>query len=453
MPLPPSLLYLVVFGLLAGDTSAFSFITSTPSQCGNFTVQWAGGTAPFYLLFVPVSGHINNITIPDGLSSPYSYSFTLDQPAGLDFMLAMSDSTGFGSGGSTSVLTVGSSDESSCLPSSVNADFYFSIDPDSNPSACSSMSVTWPSNTTDPTHLYGIIPYGSAWEIPIDDSGTSQNWTVNIASGTQFLLLMSDAGQYQTGGSTDLYTVQSGSTDCLGDDSPTSASGGTTSTSSASGSTASVSGVGGSSSGGSDDSSSGGSSSSHTGAIVGGTVGGVAFVVLLGLSCFFFLRRQARQKADAEDISAKPYSVTHEKAKRRRTVDLGSGDEQEAEERNVEGEVYQLSPFRYPSPPDNVTPGAVPETAPRPTQEGKIQPFVAPSSTRPSNESAAAASPPEQSAQGSSEVERRASTRKTAPTASANALAAASNHENRQSVVAEEPERRLMQHEDAGQVE
>ncbi|ODN74611.1 hypothetical protein, variant 2 [Cryptococcus amylolentus CBS 6039] len=45
MSLPPSLLYLVVFGLLAGDTSAFSFSTSTPSQCGNFTVQWTGGTA------------------------------------------------------------------------------------------------------------------------------------------------------------------------------------------------------------------------------------------------------------------------------------------------------------------------------------------------------------------------------------------------------------------------
>ncbi|WVQ75464.1 hypothetical protein IAR50_005089 [Cryptococcus sp. DSM 104548] len=464
-------LALLAASLLIPHTLAFSFSTSTPTQCSNLTVQWTGGTAPFYLLFVPVeevtSGHIENITIPDGLTSPYSYSFTLDQPSGLDFVLAMSDSTGFGSGGSTSVLTVGSSDNTSCLPSTIDADFYFSLNPDSNPSSCSTMSISWPSNTTDPTNLYGIVPHGSAWRIPIDESGTSYDWTVDIASGTQFLLLMSDAGQYQTGGSTDLYTVQSGSTDCLDVDSPSSVAGGTTSTSSASASTASVSGVGGSSSGGGSGGSGdlSGGSSSHTGAIVGGTLGGVACLVLLGLLAFFCLRRQARRKPDNEGLSAKPYSVTHEKAKRRRTVDLGAdGGEGEAEreERDVGGEVYQLSPFRYPSPPDAAAgPGAASVTdAARPTQEGKIQPFVAPSHTRPSMESTPGATPPGQTATSSGEVDRRASTRKTgtapAPTASAQALAAFSgqSQQDGQGEAEEtEPERRVVQHEDAGQVE
>ena len=50
-------------------------------------------------------GHIQNISIPTGLSQPYSHSFTLEQPAGLEFLATMYDSTGFGSGGTTPVLS------------------------------------------------------------------------------------------------------------------------------------------------------------------------------------------------------------------------------------------------------------------------------------------------------------------------------------------------------------
>ena len=51
------------------------------------------------------AGHIQNISIPRGLSQPYSYSFDLEQPAGLQFLATMYDSTGFGSGGTTPVLS------------------------------------------------------------------------------------------------------------------------------------------------------------------------------------------------------------------------------------------------------------------------------------------------------------------------------------------------------------
>ncbi|WVO15307.1 hypothetical protein L204_102963 [Cryptococcus depauperatus] len=339
--------------ILALHTKAFSFSTGTPTQCGNLTVQWDGGSPPFQLHLVPTvevaGGHIESITIPQELQKPYTFSFNLDQPAGLNFIMAMSDASGFGTGGTTPVLTVGSSDHSTCVPSMVNADFFFSVSPNSNPQSCSSMSITWASNATDPTTLYGMIPHGTAFQIPIDDSGTSKDWTVNIASGTQFLLMMRDAGPYGTGGSTGLYTVQSGNTGCLNASSPASAASVAISTSSSAVNTASVSGVGGTSSG--DSAGHGRSNGQKIGAIVGGTLGGFFFLVLLGLLLFFCIRRRTQSSSTSDSSGVKSYGFPHEKGKRRHTVDLMDASEGgEGEEQMIGDDNYQLDPFRYPSP-------------------------------------------------------------------------------------------------------
>ncbi|WVW79265.1 hypothetical protein I302_101232 [Kwoniella bestiolae CBS 10118] len=340
----------------------FTFSTSTPVQCQNFTVQWSGGQGPYHLSLVPTivvtGGHIENITIPAGSTE---HSFQLQQPAGLDFLVTMSDSQGFGTGGTTSVLTVGSSSDSSCIPSSLNYDFTFAISPDSNPSSCSSMSVTWLENATEPVSLFGLIPHGTAFQIPIDQNSNSYDWTVDIRENTQFLLFMSDSGQYQTGGSTDLYRVQSGGNDnCITSSSPTTASGDsmTYATSATAQPSASVSGVGGSSQGGS---SGGGGSSTNTGAIVGGTVGGVAFLVLLALLLFFCIKRKARSKDDSRSDSGglRTYGLGggEKNGRRSNQLDLaeeGDGDHTPDGARRVEvnGDVYEPSPFRYPSPPE-----------------------------------------------------------------------------------------------------
>ncbi|WVQ93283.1 hypothetical protein IAU59_000350 [Kwoniella sp. CBS 9459] len=369
------LLLLLLLPFLAASVSGFSFSTSTPQQCSDFTIQWTGGSPPYQLVMVPTititGGRIINMTLPDNLTDPYSYTFKLEQPTGLEFLVAMSDSNGFGTGGTTSVLTVGSSTDSSCLPSSLNYDFFFSLNPDSNPASCSSMGISWPDNATEPVGLYGLIPHGSAWSIPIDQSSTSYNWQVDIASETRFLLFMSDNGPYQTGGSSPLYQVQSGETGCINDNSPKIAAGGEAmtwaTTASSHAATASVSGVGGNSSGGSNE----GSSSSHTGAIVGGTVGGVAFLVLLAILLFFCIKRRARNRSDRDsDPGLKSYGIASgaEKGRRSNQLDLVdgndaergrlSGDESPDAGRQVEmnGDVYEPSPFRYPSPPE--TPGA-----------------------------------------------------------------------------------------------
>jgi hypothetical protein len=185
---------------------------------------------------------------------------------------------------------------------------------------------------------------------------------------------MSDTGQYQTGGSTNLQTVQSGSQGCMNSSSPSrgssnSGQGQPSGTASGSGPSASVSGVGGSSSGGNgqDNNNSGSNSNSGSkpiGAIVGGTVGGVAFLVLLALLLFCCIRRKATARRDSEssDPALKSYGVaenaggtTAEKrsrnpldllAPRRHMSDDSEGATGHA---GAQGD-YEPSPFRYPSP-------------------------------------------------------------------------------------------------------
>lgn len=51
------------------------------------------------------AGRIINMSLPaDGSSVPYSHTFTLQQPEGLEFIATMYDADGFGSGGASEVL-------------------------------------------------------------------------------------------------------------------------------------------------------------------------------------------------------------------------------------------------------------------------------------------------------------------------------------------------------------
>ena|SRR5258708_6854534 len=118
--------------LFVSSTNAgFSFSWSQPIQCNTLTVTWKGGTGPYQLLFAPVSClficflsssdlEMNpfqkykvplNFSIPDSAydsnKGQGSFSLTLNVSSQSLFLLVMSDSTGFGAGGVSSVLTVG----------------------------------------------------------------------------------------------------------------------------------------------------------------------------------------------------------------------------------------------------------------------------------------------------------------------------------------------------------
>lgn len=215
----------------------------------------------------------------------------------------LSDATGWGTGGVSDIqreltapltLTPGVqiSQDPSCLSTLALADFYFWTEPVDLPQQCSPMRVAWnDENVTYPLGLHGFVPGGSAWDIPVpqERGQVSANWTVNIDSGTRFILLMTDAGRYGTGGSSPPITVQySGNDTCMGPDSPRSTVGLTPTASPSSSPSTSKS----------PSSSPSGAGGSNAGAIAGGVIGGIVGLALLLAAIWLFCRQRKRGRTD-----------------------------------------------------------------------------------------------------------------------------------------------------------
>lgn len=98
-------------------------------------------------------------------------------------------------------------------------------------------------NTTNPPTMFGIIPLGNSFSIPITYSHnsrfakklpatslsdtpttstsqglTTMNWTIDLAKGTRFLLVagVGSDEQWASGGSSAMITVGQGNTGCVG---------------------------------------------------------------------------------------------------------------------------------------------------------------------------------------------------------------------------------------------
>lgn len=145
---------------------AYSSTAGTPTQCDDFKISWSGMRPPLLIIQESVTllsisrwncpvlcpsytcmsalisrvqpnlpdpqrfGSQRNISIP---SSAYangvgSFSVQLPFPEGKEFVLTMSDSTGFGSGGSTELLTTGASLGGQCNSTDPGPAFDFSLD-------------------------------------------------------------------------------------------------------------------------------------------------------------------------------------------------------------------------------------------------------------------------------------------------------------------------------------
>ncbi|QRV99916.1 HlyIII domain-containing protein [Ceratobasidium sp. AG-Ba] len=218
-------LFLALISLFA-PSNAFTFsFSSQPSQCQSLTAQWSGGQGPYRLFLIPV-GHVNpeirtivNMEIPANQSSS---SLTLQFPENSQFVAVMSDSTGFGTGGTSTIYTVGSG-PTECLPSSPSkADFYMYF-ANKVPSQCGSFGITWDGGVSD-IHIYGVIPGGQSFDLGAPTTGTGFDWTANVRQGTQMLFLAVGANN-ANGGSSDVTTVSSGSSGCINAQSPSSTAG------------------------------------------------------------------------------------------------------------------------------------------------------------------------------------------------------------------------------------
>ncbi|KAG7450590.1 uncharacterized protein BT62DRAFT_524146 [Guyanagaster necrorhizus] len=262
-------------------SAAFSFSAGTPTQCDDISITWNGGTAPYLLLLTPVFGTPRNISIPDSAysSGKGTYETQIPFSSGQKFVMVMSDASGFGAGGATELLTVGSSLGGSCNTTDPGVDFSFELN--SALQQCRTYTFSAYTSAVQPVTIMGIIPDGDTFVINPPEGPTEYDWTADVYNGTSIIFAMADSEGRQ-GGSSDVKTVGI-STDqsCIDDSSPSStATPSSTSLPSTSSTTSATTSTTTSSSG------------TSIGAIAGTVLGGLVFLAAVITLALFFLRRK-----------------------------------------------------------------------------------------------------------------------------------------------------------------
>ncbi|EJT48452.1 hypothetical protein A1Q1_02473 [Trichosporon asahii var. asahii CBS 2479] len=215
----------------------------------------------------------------------------------------MYDSGGWGTGGVTGVMTVSKGDKSCEGPNDSPTDGAFWQEPEnvSDIKQCTEMAFGFTERVPLPAGVYGFIPSGDTFKIPILDPRASETvkWTNTVRAGSQVVFAVLDSGTYGDMGFLEPITVgESAQNGCL--------SGGSYGTTSASGpvqtgggSSGELRGTGGNGNppGGHGSGTGGGkggqAGKSNTGTIVGAVVGSVVGAALiLGVLIWWLLRRR-----------------------------------------------------------------------------------------------------------------------------------------------------------------
>ncbi|KLO13972.1 hypothetical protein SCHPADRAFT_889651 [Schizopora paradoxa] len=284
---------IVLVGILSPQVArALNFTIEPPSSCDPLNITWTGGTAPFTLIIAPLFEQYYNISIPSSAfdASTQSGSFStspLQLDSGKQFVLTLSDASGFGSGGVSDLLTTGSSiTGSQCNTTSPSPPFTFSF---LTPlQQCSNLVVGDYTGSIQPNTIRALIPLGQVISLTTDPTQNSLSWQANAAAGTKLVFIMTDSTG-QAGGASDLETVlQSNDASCINSSSPHSTASSSTlaSSTSQSSSTSQPTQTGGSKSTG-----------RSTGMIVG-IAAVVASLILLGIlgAVYHIRRRNQRQR-------------------------------------------------------------------------------------------------------------------------------------------------------------
>ncbi|KAF9239894.1 hypothetical protein BU15DRAFT_46185 [Melanogaster broomeanus] len=304
-----ALLELAVYLALSSSlVSGFSFtFTSQPQQCSDLSIQISGsGTPPYSVLIIPygpppLPNNVETRTIVyqefSGNSS--SVTFQLKYPTNSQFVTVVSDSTGFGTGGTSVVAIVMDSSDSSCYNATQNVspDFPFNIYPTNQVVQCSPSRLWWNSSQVQGSpNFQGVIPGGQSFTIPVGqitqvaNEGTGFNWTPSVRAGSTLIIVAGDGRGLGTGGSAP-YSVQAGSypnSSCLTDNSPSSTAG------------PPAGGVYPTNTSG--DETSGGTPFLPTPSnpASGGIIGGLAALVILALGGFYIIRRRTAPRSQKE---------------------------------------------------------------------------------------------------------------------------------------------------------
>ncbi|KAF8549432.1 hypothetical protein OG21DRAFT_1421256 [Imleria badia] len=319
MPRPSQFVFAVV--LSASLVSGYSFdFSNQPEQCANLSLSISGsGKPPYSVLIIPYGPtplpnnvEVRTIVFRQFPGDDASVSFQLKFPGSSQFVAVVSDSTGFGSGGTSVAASVMNSSDTTCFNASqtVSPDFPYNINPPNQVVQCSASRLWWdPSQVQGTPNFQGVIPGGESFSIPVGtitnatDMGTGFQWMPTVREGSTLLVVAGDDRGLGTGGS-DLFTVSAGlypNSSCITNTSPSSTAGppagGSYPTNASGGLTSTSSG-----------------SSNNTGAIVGAVIGGLAAIVIFALVAFYIIRRKTVPRSQKE-----------------RPVNLLQGDPEDAE--------------------------------------------------------------------------------------------------------------------------
>lgn len=285
----------------------FSFSYSAPTQCGALTINWTGGTAPFSVLITPAYDVPRNISVPAGAFTNGQGSYTISPfpiVSQKQFLLTMSDGTGFGTGGTSDLLTVADPvGGATCDTATPSLTFDFQLN--TALQQCRPYVISNFNLAAQPVTIYGLIPLGSSFVLNPAAGQTSYSWNANVRSGTHVILTITDA-QGRSGGSSDLLSVgASDDSSCINANSPASTitSGPSSAVASASktrSASAHASSAASSASATAEPSTSGKSS---PGGIIAGAIIGVIVLLLLVGSLIWFLLRRHRKKKDSAHVS------------------------------------------------------------------------------------------------------------------------------------------------------
>jgi len=272
-------------------------------------------------------------------------SFALDYPVQSQFVAIMNDASGIGAGGTSSVMTVEASPDTSCLNAQqVSPKFDFFQSP-TNITQCGVVNFSWQSAASGPVDILALVPDGNSFMVAnITNGSRSVEWRADIRAGTEMFFVAGDESGLGTGGSTDIMAIEAGDSTCLSSTSPSS-TGVLTSGSTPTPTTGSVS-IMGSSSGATPTAASSHNSKHDIGLIIGLALGiAAAFVCAVALYLLARCRRgrpEAYRDIDSGTARPRPLNVP-----RRALLNLqrqfwrSPGDD-------LRREMYQADPFIVP---------------------------------------------------------------------------------------------------------
>jgi hypothetical protein len=167
----------------------------------------------------------------------------------------VSDSSGFGAGGTSTPVAVLPSSDSSCFnpTKAIQLSFFFFVDPSGGIIQCESLRWFWQQNSVNgcvlhssalclplwaqsltlrrTVNLHGVIPGGNSFVIPQGPlttnnvTGTGFNWTADVRGGTDILIVGGDDRGFGSGGAAPFTVAYSANSSCLNSTSPSSTAG------------------------------------------------------------------------------------------------------------------------------------------------------------------------------------------------------------------------------------